>query len=238
MIPLRDSNRPETVPFVTITLIIFNFIIWLYEVSLGRVAEPFIVQYGLIPLRFVLAYRLEGGIWDNAIVPMFASLFMHGGWLHIIGNMWFLWIFGDNVEDRLGHFRYLLFYILCGIGASLFQVIANPGSRVPTVGASGAISGVLGAYLVSFPHARILTLVMIFFFEVPAHFFLIFWFLFQFLSGASEVGVPQDTGGVAYWAHIGGFIIGVILVWIFPKRTRRDHSFVDDRPHVIIYRRW
>jgi len=224
MIPLRDSNPSGTIPAVTVSLIVINTLVWLYEVALGAQLDRFLFQYGLVPLRFVVSYRLEGGVADNAIVPLFCSMFLHGGWLHIIGNMWFLWIFGDNIEDRLGHVRYLIFYLLCGIGAALLHVAFNSGSRLPMVGASGAISGVLGAYLVSFPHARVHTLLIIFFFirfvELPAYLFLIFWFLFQFLSGTAQIGANQDVGGVAYWAHMGGFGFGILLLWIMPKRRR------------------
>jgi hypothetical protein len=150
---------------------------------------------------------------------------MHGGLMHIVGNMWFLWIFGDNVEDRLGHVKFLLFYLLCGIGASLIHIFFHPLSKIPTIGASGAISGVLGAYLVSFPHARIYTLfiiiIIIRFIEVPAFLFLIFWFVFQFMSGTSQLASAQDTGGVAYWAHMGGFVLGIILLFLFPKSPKR-----------------
>jgi membrane associated rhomboid family serine protease len=136
--------------------------------------------------------------------------------------MWFLGIFGDNVEDRLGHVKFLLFYLLCGIGASLIHVMFNAGSRLPTVGASGAISGVLGAYLISYPHARVTTLLIIIFFirivELPAFLFLIFWFVFQFVSGTSELAARHDTGGVAYWAHMGGFVVGIALLWLLPKK--------------------
>lgn len=221
MIPLRDSNPSRTAPVVTIGLIIVNAAIWLYQVSLGSYVDHFVFNFGLIPLRFVMSYRLDGGILDNAAVPLISSIFMHGGWLHVIGNMWFLWIFGDNVEDRLGHFKFLLFYLLCGIVASLAHVLFHPGSRIPVVGASGAISGVLGAYLVSFPRARVHTLLIIFvlirYIEIPAYVFLIVWFVFQFVSGASQLAATADTGGVAYWAHMGGFVIGVLLIWIFPK---------------------
>jgi rhomboid family protein len=222
MIPLRDSTPSGTIPAVTIAIIAVNCLVWFYEVSLGQRAQGFIVEYGLIPLRFVKFYQYQGGFMDNAAVPLFASIFMHGGWLHIIGNMWFLWIFGDNVEDRLGHFKFLLFYLLCGMGASLFHVMFNAGSRVPTVGASGAISGILGAYLISYPHARVTTLLIIIFFirivELPAFLFLIFWFVFQFVSGTSSLAAHQDTGGVAYWAHMGGFVVGIVLLWLFPKK--------------------
>ncbi|MBI4965730.1 MAG: rhomboid family intramembrane serine protease [Desulfomonile tiedjei] len=222
MIPLRDSNPSATVPIVTIVLIVINSIVWLYEVSLGARADQFIVEYGLIPVRFLNFYRYSGGLTDNAIVPLFSSIFMHAGWLHVIGNMWFLWIFGDNVEDRLGHITYLIFYILCGLGSSLIHVFFNTGSQIPTIGASGAISGVLGAYLVSFPHARIHTLLIIFiiirFVELPAFIFLIIWFAFQFISGTAQIGARGDVGGVAYWAHMGGFVVGILLLWIMPKK--------------------
>ncbi len=222
MIPLRDSTPSGTIPVVTTVLIAINCVVWLYEVSLGEHAQRFIVEYGLIPLRLVKFYGLQGGFTDNALIPLVASIFMHGGWLHVIGNMWFLWIFGDNVEDRLGHFKFLLFYLLCGIGASLIHVMFNADSRLPTIGASGAISGVLGAYLISYPNARVTTLLIIIFFirivEIPAFLFLIIWFGFQFVSGTSELAAHHDTGGVAYWAHMGGFVVGIVLLWLFPKK--------------------
>ncbi len=222
MIPLRDSTPSDTMPVVTIILIVINCAVWLYEVSLGEHAQRFIVEYGLIPIRLVKFYGLQGGFTDNALIPLFASIFMHGGWLHILGNMWFLWIFGDNVEDRLGHFKFLLFYLLCGIGASLIHVSFNSASRMPTIGASGAISGVLGAYLVSYPNAHITTLLIIIFFirivEISAFLFLIIWLVFQFVSGTSELAAHHDTGGVAYWAHMGGFVVGIVLLWLFPKK--------------------
>ena len=218
MFPIRDSNPSQTVPVVTILLIVLNSLMWLYEISLGSRIDHFLVGYGLTPWRFTHYYLYQGGFWDNAVTPLFSSIFMHAGWLHIIGNMWFLWIFGDNVEDRLGHLNYLIFYLLCGIGASLTQVAFYPDTRIPTVGASGAISGVLGAYLISFPNARVFTLLIIFFVEIPAFLFLIFWFVFQFMAAAAQVGAAQDVGGVAYWAHMGGFVIGVALLWLMPKK--------------------
>jgi membrane associated rhomboid family serine protease len=219
MIPLRDRNRPETFPGVTATLIALNVLMWLYELSFGRHLDRFVFAYGLTPARFWVSYWLDGGIVGNAIYPLFTSMFMHGGWMHLIWNMWYLWIFGDNVEDRLGHGRFLLFYLLCGVVAALAHVILHSTSRMPLVGASGAISGVLGAYLVSFPTARIFALVFIFFMEIPAALFLVLWFVFQFMSGASELG-GADGGGVAYWAHIGGFVAGIFLVRVFGTRSR------------------
>jgi len=234
MIPLRDSNPSNSVPVVTIVLILINSLVWLYEVSLGAAADRFLVEYGLTPFRFLHYYRYSGGFIDNALLPLSCSIFMHAGWLHVIGNMWFLWIFGDNVEDRLGHAKYLIFYLLCGLGSSLIHVMFNQGSQIPTVGASGAISGVLGAYLVSFPHARIYTLliivVIIRFVELPAFIFLIIWFAFQFISGASQIGAGGDVGGVAYWAHMGGFVVGILLLWIMPKKpVYRAARWMDDR---------
>jgi membrane associated rhomboid family serine protease len=209
--------------------IIINAAIFLYQVSLGAHVEPFIQRHGLIPLHFMHFNQFDGGFTGNTLFPLFSSIFMHGGWLHIVGNMWFLWIFGDNVEDRLGHFKFFVFYLLCGIGASLIHVFADPTSQIPTIGASGAISGVLGAYLVSFPHARVHTLFIIFviirFIEVPAYLFLGIWFLFQIVSGAGQGAAYGQQAGVAWWAHIGGFVVGVVLVWLMGKRSgHRDLS--------------
>jgi membrane associated rhomboid family serine protease len=160
-------------------------------------------------------------------------MFMHGDWMHFLGNMLFLWIFGDNVEDRVGHARFVLFYVLCGAAAALAQVWISPASRVPMVGASGAIAGVMGAYFVMFPHSRVLTLVPIFFFieliEVPAIFFLGIWFLLQFLSGVTSLGVAraQDVGGVAFWAHVAGFVAGVIWIFVFRRPERQRVEWFD-----------
>jgi membrane associated rhomboid family serine protease len=221
MFPIRDNNPTNAVPVVTIILIALNSLMWIYEISLGSQIDHFILGYGLTPWRFTHYYLYQRGFWDNAVTPLFSSIFMHAGWLHIIGNMWFLWIFGDNVEDRLGRLNFMIFYLLCGIGASLTQVAFYPDARIPTVGASGAISGVLGAYLISFPNARILTLLIIFFVEIPAFLFLIFWFVFQFMAAAAQAGAAQNAGGVAYWAHMGGFVIGVALLWLMPKKPVR-----------------
>jgi len=242
MIPLRDGTPSGTVPLVTILLIVLNGIMWLYELSLGPRAEAFVNHYGLTPLKLVDYYRFDGGFMANALTPLFTSIFMHGSWLHIIGNMWFLWIFGDNVEDRLGHLKYLVFYLLCGIGAALIHVAFHPSSSLPVIGASGAISGVLGAYLVSYPGARIHTLLIIFviirFVEIPAYAFLIFWFAFQFLSGAVELSAHQDVAGVAYWAHMGGFVVGILLLWIMPKNPRYRTATWEDAGGRKIFTRW
>jgi len=222
MIPLKDLAPRRTVPFVTFLLILTNVLVFFYQLSLGpRGGQEFAVIYGEVPLRTQLA--LEGQIPLAAgFVPFFTSMFLHGGWLHIIGNMWFLWIFGDNVEDQLGHFSYLIFYLICGLGSGLAQTIFSWGSKIPAIGASGAISGVLGAYMVFFPRARVLTLIPIFILfytvQLPAVVFIGLWFLLQFLSGLGSLQAGS-SGGVAWWAHVGGFVLGIVLVkTVFPPR--------------------
>ena len=226
VIPIRDTIRSRTAPVVTVALIIVNVLVFLHEIALGPYLEDYVFHYGLVPRRFVF---WPGDPLDPArIVPLFTSMFWHGGWLHLIGNMLYLWIFGDNVEDRLGHFRYLLFYLLAGMAAGLTQVVLNPGSRLPTVGASGAIAGVLGAYLISFPRSRVVTFVPLFFLpwfvEIPAFAYLAFWFLLQLLEGIGTLGMPTETGGVAVWAHVGGFVAGIVLVKLLsPARSRPSY---------------
>jgi membrane associated rhomboid family serine protease len=214
VIPLRDSTRSNTVPFVTVSLIVINVLVFLGEASLGRHAQAFIMTYGFVPARLSLA--LEGrGEMVPALLPLLTSIFLHGGWLHLIGNMWYLWIFGDNVEDRLGHTRYLLFYLGCGLAAGLTHALSEPAGVIPAVGASGAIAGVLGAYLVFYPRGSVLTLIPFFFFfttaQIPAVAFLGFWFLMQWLAGTAALGNPGAGGGVAWWAHIGGFAAGLAV---------------------------
>ena len=214
MIPLRDTIPSETFPVMTRLLIAANVAMFLYQVSLGTAAEPFIYTHGLIPRRFG-----AGG----AIAPLLTSMFLHGGWMHLIGNMLYLHIFGDNVEDRLGHVRFLLLYLVAGMAAGMTQVVANPGSPLPMVGASGAIAGVTGAYFVFFPHGRIVTLVPIFVFlqivEIPAVFFLLFWFVLQLMLGIGSLG-SEAAGGVAFWAHVGGFVSGIVLGPILARRDQ------------------
>ncbi len=221
MIPLRDTIPSRTAPVVTVALIAVNVIVFLHEAALGPYLERFVFAYGLVPRRLVF---WPGAPLDPArFLPLVTSMFWHGGWLHLLGNMLYLWIFGDNVEDKLGHLRYLIFYLAAGVAAALTQVALDPTSVLPTVGASGAIAGVLGAYLISYPRARVLTLVPIFIFpwfvEIPAFAYLIFWFLLQLLQGVGQLGMPQ-TGGVAVWAHVGGFIAGVVLVKLMEPSRR------------------
>jgi membrane associated rhomboid family serine protease len=214
MIPLKDINPSRSFPIVNLTIILVCSVVWLYEVSLEEYKfNDFIYNFGLVPVEvFSKPYQL------------FTHMFLHGSWLHIIGNMWFLWVFGDNVEDRLGKFKYLLFYVLCGFGAAVIQSLVSfltGAVHVPMVGASGAISGVLGAYLYLFPHARILALVPVFFFltfmELPAVFFIGMWVFIQVINGL--ITLPfAGMGGVAWFAHIGGFFVGYRLVRVFYRR--------------------
>jgi membrane associated rhomboid family serine protease len=225
VIPLRDTQRSRTLPLVTVGLLALNLLVFLEQLRAGPLAERLILAYGLVPARLVHWSELGGPPGFARFLPLLTSQFLHGGWLHLLGNLLYLWIFGDNVEDRLGHARFLVFYLACGVAAGLAQVWADPSSPVPTVGASGAIAGVLGAYLVSYPKARVLTFVPIFFLpwliEVPAVVFLALWFLTQVAMAVTGLG-RELTGGVAWWAHIGGFIAGALLVNLgrAPRRRR------------------
>ena len=213
MIPLRDTRPSNSMPVVTVFIIAVNVLVFLYMYSLDSYStNAFISEYAVIPARFHAS-------------ALITSMFLHGGWMHIIGNMWFLWIYGDNVEDVLGHGKYLVFYLLCGVIAALTQYAISPDSRIPTLGASGAIAGVMGAYLIKFPHSRILTLIPIIFFfttiEIPAVFILVYWFLLQFVSGIGSIGYSNASqGGVAFFAHVGGFIAGMILVNVMGAKER------------------
>src|SRR5436190_522864 len=216
MIPLRDIIPSRTTPVVTISIIALNVLVFVYELSLGRAVDAFTLYYGLVPAAFS---------WTN----VFTSMFLHGSFLHVAGNMLYLWIFGDNVEDRMGHGRFLVFYLLCGVAAALAQTVTAPESAIPMVGASGAIAGVMGAYFVLYPKSRIVTLVTLFIFfqviEVPAILFLGIWFIMQFVSGLGSivtVARGQSAGGVAFWAHVAGFVAGISGVVVFrrPERQR------------------
>ena len=214
MIPLRDVIPSRTTPYITVTIIVLNALAWLYELALPRdVLPPFLQFYGVVPADF-------------SAPTLISSMFLHGSWSHVIGNMWYLWIFGDNVEDQLGHGRFIVFYLLCGIAAALGQVAMDPSSTLPTIGASGAIAGVMGAYFVLYPHSRVLTLVPLWFyfeiFEIPAIFLLGFWFLMQLFS-AGAIATTAGThggGGIAFMAHVAGFAVGVAGVFVLRKRRR------------------
>jgi len=218
MIPLRDTTRSSSFPVMNWLIIITNVLVFLYDITLtpGQL-DKFIMTYGSMPAR-VLTGQPE------AVLTLITSMFIHGGWLHIIGNLWVLFIFGDNVEDVMGSGRYLLFYFASGLVAGLTQIIVGPTSHIPAIGASGAIAGVLGAYLVLYPGARVLTLVPLFFLpwfiEVPAIIFLGFWFILQFFNGVLALQMTAALGGIAYWAHIGGFLFGLVAVPFFARRAR------------------
>jgi membrane associated rhomboid family serine protease len=222
VLPLSDHNPSRTTPFVNVVLIAANIFMFFWELSLGPKLEPALFDVAFIPARFWYA-----PLAPLNVVGMFISMFLHGGWLHLGGNMLYLWIFGDNIEDRLGHFRYLIFYLLCGIVATLAHAFFNPGSRMPSIGASGAIAGVLGAYLLLFPRAQVTTLIPIFFFitirEIPAVIVLGLWFVLQLFTGVASLGVADaaNRGGVAYFAHIGGFVAGMALVALMGGMRRR-----------------
>src|SRR5262245_45114590 len=215
MIPLRDVIPSRTVPYLTVSIIILNALAWFYELSLPREDLPvFLQQFGVVPAYF-------------APPTLISSMFLHGSWSHVLGNMWYLWIFGDNVEDRMGHFRFLIFYLLCGIVAALGQMVIDPTSTLPTIGASGAIAGIMGAYFVLYPQSRVLTLIPLIIFweivELPALVLLGFWFLMQlFSAGTIAITASTGGGGVAFMAHVAGFLFGLIGVFVFKKRERAD----------------
>jgi membrane associated rhomboid family serine protease len=245
MIPLKDDAPRVETPYVTYTLIAANVIVFLLELSISgsggqRALDAFIRQFGMVPARFGIVLFNQGYVPWNAMselgtryvpvaaafLPIFTSMFLHGSWLHLIFNMLALWIFGDNVEDYLGHFRYLILYLLSGLAAAALHTCFNLYSTVPSVGASGAIAGVMGAYFVLYPRAKVLTLVpffFVFFVWLPAWIVLGYWFIAQFLSGAAT-SITNHIGGstgIAFWAHVGGFLGGMFLVKLFPSRTRR-----------------
>ncbi len=220
MIPLRDTIPSRRPPVVNVLLIIANVLAFLFELSLGPKLSQFIGVVAAVPAKIVFAFE-QGTISIQNFVPIVTSMFLHGGWLHLGGNMLYLWIFGDNVEDKMGHGRYLAFYLLCGIGATALHIYMEPSSHTPIVGASGAIAGVLGAYFLLFPQSKVLTLVPIWFFlqvvELPALIFIGFWFVMQFFYGIFSLGFEEIGGGVAWWAHVGGFATGMVLVYPFRK---------------------
>ncbi len=247
MFPLRDENPTELTPYITVVIIALNVIAWIYVQGAGATDSALfgsICEYGLIPAEIT---GQTGGYRGVELAPgvpclfqrgnwftILTSMFLHGGWLHLIGNMWFLWVFGNNIEDSMGHLRYLVFYLLTGALAALVHIYSSMGSMVPTVGASGAISGIMGAYLILYPRVRVQTLLWIVIFvkiiAVPAWVILIQWFALQFLYWLTRVGAAE--GGIAVWAHIGGFLAGVLLIKIFENRrlvrARTQHA----RPHT------
>jgi len=233
VIPIRDTIPSRTAPVVTWALIAVNTAVFLFELTLSpEELKGLFYLFGIVPARYshpewaaAVGLPLDDG-W-----PFLTSMFLHGGWMHLIGNMWTLWIFGDNVEERMGRARFLLFYLVCGLAAGITHWFTNAHSTMPTVGASGAIAGVLGAYFVLYPHARIITVFPLFFipyfFELPAVIYIGFWFVSQLLGGALGSLGPQNVGGVAWWAHVGGFLTGIVLLRIFllsPPRAPRKYQ--------------
>ena len=226
MFPIRDDQPRYSTPYVNWFLIVLNILIFLFQSTLdARSAESFARTFGVVPshLRGFLAGSPRYSL-PQVVIPFFTSMFLHAGWMHVLGNMWFLYIFGDNIEDYLGHFKYLVFYLLSGLFAMSTQVAIYPYSNLPTVGASGAIAGVLGAYFILYPRARVLTWFFVFVFYIPAWIMLGYWFLFQFFAGAATLSMARpghDVGGVAVWAHVGGFLAGMTMIKVFRERPRR-----------------
>jgi membrane associated rhomboid family serine protease len=234
MIPIHTAIPSRYPPVVTWTLIAINCAVFLIQNSMSPLElERFLLYFSLIPARY---YDLiAGGNLDLApgdLLPFLTMMFLHGGWLHLIFNMWTLWLFAPTIEDRLGHGRFLFFYLLCGIAAAIAQVVLNPTSMVPTLGASGAIAGVLGCFMGLFPLARVVVVVPIIFiplfFEVPAFVFIGLWFLIQLFQGTVELFLPSASGGIAWWAHVGGFIAGLILIPFFQRVTQNYRAYYPD----------
>ena len=227
MLPLKDTIRSRSFPLVNWLLITLNILVFMWEFSMGRGAENWVALLGVVPARFL-------NFFDGfEALTLFTSLFLHGGWAHLLSNMLALYIFGDNVEDRLGSGRYLLLYLASGVAASGLHIFLNPNSNVPTIGASGAISGILAAYFLFFPQARVITLVPLFFLpwlvEVPAVIYLGVWFITQFFSGVlTVVSGAQALGGVAWWAHVGGFVAGLVLGPLLARRRYVRRTYLDD----------
>ncbi|MCL4830615.1 MAG: rhomboid family intramembrane serine protease [Caldilinea sp.] len=224
MFPLRDTVQARSLPLMNWALIAVNVLIFVLLLS-GPRAELWITRYGMVPAQIFST--------PTAWLTVVTSMFLHGGLFHLISNMWALYIFGDNVEDRMGPTRFLVFYLLCGAAAAVVHILMNPNSTIPTVGASGAISGVMGAYLVLFPYSRVITLIPFFFFpyffEVPALFFIGLWFGGQLVNALlTSALAPPDIGGVAWWAHVGGFVAGIVLVRLFVVRRYVRRSYIDE----------
>ena len=225
LFPIKDTVPNKSFPTATWLIIALNGIVFFFETTLPQdLLEQFIMLFGVVPAEYARPRHLRGLPLIDYL-SFLTTMFLHGGWLHILGNMWFLRIFGSKVEDGMGHCRFLAFYLICGVLASMFYIYFSPGSTMPVIGASGAIAGVMGAYYVMYPRAKVLTFIPIFiipfFIEVPAFLFLGWWFLLQILSGTVALVLPVTGGGVAWWGHIGGFIAGILLMPFFIKRRRR-----------------
>ena len=229
MLPLRADVPRKTFPLMNWALVLANAGVFFHELALAKGLDRFILRYAIVPSRFAKAGMLAQVGPYLYLRPLFTSMFLHGGWMHLIGNMWFLIIFGAAVEDRVGHLRYLFFYLLCGMLSGATQISASWGSSIPTIGASGAIAGVLGAFFILYPFSRVTTLVPLFIFvetfRVPASLFLGFWLWMQIYSGRMAMNGAGELGGVAWWAHVGGFVVGVVLLGVFiPGKERRSYA--------------
>ena len=225
-IPLNDHIRRQTFWIMTLVLVVANLWAFFFELTLGPDLNRLVYFFGVVPVRYTTPHRLAAGSLEGFLVSVFASMFLHGGWLHLLGNMLFLFVFGRSIEDRFGHLKFLFIYFLGGFCGALLHIMLNAGSRVPAIGASGAIASILGAYAVSFPGARITTLIPLFFFfwtiQLPAFVLLGYWFLIQFFTGFQMLAIESATGGgVAWWAHVGGFMVGVVLAMTVRPRPRR-----------------
>jgi membrane associated rhomboid family serine protease len=231
MLPLRDDIPAQRFPVVTVMLIALNVAVFFFELVLGPDLQDFLMFWGIVPVRYTMPEVAGLFSWREQLLPLFSSMFLHGGWTHLIGNMWSLWIFGDNVEDRLGRFRFICLYLFGGMAAALLHIYTNADSAMPTIGASGAIAAVMGAYFRLYPHARVEMLIPPFFlgpfFVVPAVLLLGWWFILQFFNGTlSLLANPDQAGGIAWWAHIGGFVFGAMLCSIIKVKHfyRRHHE--------------
>jgi membrane associated rhomboid family serine protease len=229
MIPLKDNIPSYSPPIVTVALISLNGLIYLYLLSLGEGFQLALVKWGTVPYEVTHGVELTPELAFSIPLSLFSSMFLHGGFFHLAGNMLYLWIFGDNVEDQLGHVKFLVFYVVCGLAASLLHIFTAPDSQIPMVGASGAIAGVLGAYMIRFPKARILTLIFFGFFirivAIPALFVLGFWFILQLLYGLPSLG--STSGGVAWFAHVGGFLAGIPMFKLLAAFSKRRHYYYE-----------
>lgn len=223
LFPIYDENPTQSMPWITLLIIVSNIFVFVYELSLQSSGQlqQLIQTAALIPYQITHMTEITSSISNMGVPTLITSMFLHAGWLHIIGNMWYLWIFGNNVEDALGHFKYLFFYLACGLGGGVLHILSQPNSQVPTLGASGAIAGVLAAYLILFPNTRVVTIVPIFFFiqviRVPALLLIGLWFIIQLASGIGTLSTTP-AGGTAWFAHVGGFIAGLLLILILRKR--------------------
>lgn len=229
MIPLRDNIPSRSFPFVNWMIILINLVVFIMEISLSPSQSTFLFyEFGLVPARFTYPdWAAMNGLSADGYWPFFTNMFLHGGWAHFLGNMWTLFIFGDNVEDRMGSFHYLLFYLFCGLAASLTHYFMNLDSELPAIGASGAISGVMGAYMFLFPRSKIVFFLPLFFLpyfiEISAFIYLAFWFISQLFSSAWDSSFPAQSGGIAFWAHIGGFVSGALLFTFFLKKNKKTY---------------